>query len=515
MRFGDGSCPRNGRSAIEAYVEVPSVRDLLARCGACASDIAAIKEVLALEWAFFDQVKGLEGRAACQDDARSFFIYRLAQYLVFPFAFVHLVLDDLKSLDAAGRNPVAEKYARMMAVTDPERFRADWSHVSRRIAGQGMRVARGRAGPYRICPQGGRDLSQGRGARPRRDLAAAARVRGGLHARRGGAVFAAHRLVPTRRVGRYGEIRCQSHSRCVRLCLRHRPLAGGVDMSCTHNSAEASCHDDLYRIGEVSQIGGLSQRALRHYDDMKLIEPDVIGENSYRYYSRRTMLKIPVINYLKKMGLSLEEIADVFDCTDFSHIRRSFREQRAECARAVRELNERLEIIDDWNELVEEASFVLNSCPLAVNTKFLSCEELLCMPYRFTGDYAEATINLEFTAFVDKVENVISGPVIMKREFGDAEPETFTAPCDAAILQKALRPIDPKYAYVRPRGLYLSTYHSGAFENIDVAYRRLFAFAKQNGHQVCGCSYERFVTDYWTTYDSDLFVTEILVPIKG
>lgn len=220
-------------------------------------------------------------------------------------------------------------------------------------------------------------------------------------------------------------------------------------MSCTHNSAEASCHDDLYRIGEVSQIGGLSQRALRHYDDMKLIEPDVIGENSYRYYSRRTMLKIPVINYLKKMGLSLEEIADVFDCTDFSHIRRSFREQRAECARAVRELNERLEIIDDWNELVEEASFVLNSCPLAVNTKFLSCEEFLCMPYRFTGDYAEATINLEFTAFVDKVENVISGPVIMKREFGDAEPETFTAPCDAAILQKALRPIDPKYAYVR------------------------------------------------------------------
>lgn len=129
MRFGDGSCPCNGRSSIEAYVEVPSVRDLLARCGACASDIAAIKEVLALEWAFFDQVKGLEGRAACQDDTRSFFIYRLAQYLAFPFAFVHLVLDDLKRLDAAGRNPVSEKYARMMAVTDPERFRADWSHV--------------------------------------------------------------------------------------------------------------------------------------------------------------------------------------------------------------------------------------------------------------------------------------------------------------------------------------------------------------------------------------------------
>lgn len=286
-------------------------------------------------------------------------------------------------------------------------------------------------------------------------------------------------------------------------------------MSCSHSNADATARDDLYRIGEVSRIGGLSQRALRHYDDMGLIEPDMIGENSYRYYSRHTMLKIPVINYLKKMGLSLDEIGDVFACKDFSHIRRSFHEQRDECARAVQELNERMQIIDDWNELVEEASFVLTSCPLAVNTKFLARDELLCMPYRFTGDYAETTINLEFTAFVGKVKNVISGPVMMRRVFGEDEPQSFDAPCDAFILQKALRPIEPKHAYVRPRGMYLSTYHSGAFEDIGSAYRRLFAFAKQNGHELGDCSYERFVTDYWTTYDSDLFVTEILVPIKG
>lgn len=286
-------------------------------------------------------------------------------------------------------------------------------------------------------------------------------------------------------------------------------------MSCVHANGSAEGHSDLYRIGEVSQIGGLSQRALRHYDEMKLIEPDVIGENNYRYYSRRTMLKIPVINYLKKMGLSLEEIVDVFDCTDFSHIRSSFREHREECARAARELNERLQIIDDWSELVEEASFVLNSCPLAVNTKFLSCEDLLRMPYHFTGDYAEATINLEFTAFVEQVDNVISGPVVMRRDFDGDGPADPCAPCETAILQRALRPIDPKHLFTRPRGLYLSTYHSGAFEKIDVAYRRLQAYAQQNGLKTCGCSYERFVTDYWTTYDTDLFVTEVLMPIEG
>ncbi|MDY2778041.1 MAG: DUF4125 family protein [Collinsella sp.] len=129
MRFGDGSDRRSERSSVDVYFDVPSVRDLLVRCGACPSDIVAIREVLVLEWAFFDQVEGLDGRAACQDDARSFFIHRLAQYLALPFAFAHLVLHDLKRLGAADRNPVVEKYARMMAATDPDRFREVWAHT--------------------------------------------------------------------------------------------------------------------------------------------------------------------------------------------------------------------------------------------------------------------------------------------------------------------------------------------------------------------------------------------------
>ena len=40
---------------------------------------------------------------------------------------------------------------------------------------------------------------------------------------------------------------------------------------------------DLYQIGEVSKMGGLSQRTLRHYDELGLMEPDVVGDNGYRY----------------------------------------------------------------------------------------------------------------------------------------------------------------------------------------------------------------------------------------
>lgn len=127
-RHVDGRHAEGRRADVRAYFDVASVRDLLARCGASAADVAALSQLVSLEWELFDRVEGLDGRATCQDNARSFFVYRLAQYLAFPFGFAHLALDDVKRLAAAGRNPVEEKYARMMAATDPDRFQAVLVH---------------------------------------------------------------------------------------------------------------------------------------------------------------------------------------------------------------------------------------------------------------------------------------------------------------------------------------------------------------------------------------------------
>ena len=43
------------------------------------------------------------------------------------------------------------------------------------------------------------------------------------------------------------------------------------------------------------------------------------------------------------------------------------------------------------------------------------------------------------------------------------------------------------------------------------AYQRLLGFARENGYKVVGPAIERFVSDFWTTYNPDLFVVEILL----
>ena len=82
------------------------------------------------------------------------------------------------------------------------------------------------------------------------------------------------------------------------------------------------------------------------------------------------------------------------------------------------------------------------------------------------------------------------------------------------LLQKAVRPFAKENSWAMPGGMYLSTYHIGAFEEMGSAYQRLLTFARDNGYKVIDMALERFVTDFWTTNNPELFVAEILLPTE-
>jgi DNA-binding transcriptional MerR regulator len=273
---------------------------------------------------------------------------------------------------------------------------------------------------------------------------------------------------------------------------------------------------DLYQIGEVSKIGGISQRTLRHYDELGLMEPDVVGDNGYRYYSRQTMLKIPVIRYLKMMGFSLDEIASMQKHSDLLEAKRLFSQHLATCDEEARALAERRRAIVDWTNLVDEANVVLRVRPTAVSVKYQPAQELLCLPSHFTGSFAESIVSLDFAAYVSGLDNAITGPVIM--EFDSIDDAVLASSegreCDVKLLQRPIRPIEPENAWTTPGRMYLCTYHVGAFEEMGSAYRRLLKFAGENGYKPMGIAIERFVSDYWTTNNPELFVTEILLPTE-
>ena len=78
-----------------------------------------IEEIVREEWRQFQLINSQGGRASCQDDWAQFAIMRGSQFLVWPEPLLSSYAQDLQEASLAGRNLIFNKYAYMMARTDP------------------------------------------------------------------------------------------------------------------------------------------------------------------------------------------------------------------------------------------------------------------------------------------------------------------------------------------------------------------------------------------------------------
>lgn len=75
-----------------------------------------------------------------------------------------------------------------------------------------------------------------------------------------------------------------------------------------------------YAIGEFSKKTGLSIKALRHYQELALLQPHDRGENGYRYYNEEQVPVAKRIKDYKKLGFSLEEISKLLTATSIKNL---------------------------------------------------------------------------------------------------------------------------------------------------------------------------------------------------
>jgi DNA-binding transcriptional MerR regulator len=70
----------------------------------------------------------------------------------------------------------------------------------------------------------------------------------------------------------------------------------------------------MFSIGEFARLGGVSVRALRHYDEIGLLRPATVDpDTGYRGYSAAQLGQINRIMALKELGLSLTQVRLMLD----------------------------------------------------------------------------------------------------------------------------------------------------------------------------------------------------------
>jgi DNA-binding transcriptional MerR regulator len=277
---------------------------------------------------------------------------------------------------------------------------------------------------------------------------------------------------------------------------------------------ERSNENRTYSIGEVSSICKVSTKTLRFYDEIQILSPDSIGENGYRYYSKDSLLDIPIIKYYKQMGFKLCEMRDFIngDPNTYAVIEKAFKQKIEQLKKEEKEIYNKYTSVKDWHDLIIEARMVIENKAVEVGVRYFETDSYCFQDQIYNPNYKEAIINIEFNNYIASIGNEITGPVIIY--YNPLRAKMDGSVKNMRMLQKTvMRCSDDRVASFGGRVM-LTCYHIGRHDSITDTYEKMLKWAYAH-HYKCGDGvYERYVTDYWTTGDVSKHVTQVIMEIS-
>ncbi len=100
--------------------------------------------------------------------------------------------------------------------------------------------------------------------------------------------------------------------------------------------------NELLSIGKMAEMNHLTVATLRLYDELGLLHPRRRDPDSgYRYYDMAQNARLDMIAYMKELGMSLSEIADVLKKEDITLIETILIRKNEQLHRQMRELKSR------------------------------------------------------------------------------------------------------------------------------------------------------------------------------
>ena len=130
--------------------------------------------------------------------------------------------------------------------------------------------------------------------------------------------------------------------------------------------------EGLLGVAEIGRRTGLTRKALRHYEELGLVEPATRTDAGYRLYDSEALRRIELVNRAKVLGLRLSE------AKEFLHVAEGCcGDHHPELAELVeRKLAETEQRITELQSLRGTLTAVLDR--LASNEGVHRCEEALC-----------------------------------------------------------------------------------------------------------------------------------------
>lgn len=262
-----------------------------------------------------------------------------------------------------------------------------------------------------------------------------------------------------------------------------------------------------YKIGEISRLYKISSDILRHYDKIGLVSPDFIGENGYRYYSKKQIWKLNNIRNLRNIGVGLEDIKEFLDERNISSANDIIEFQLEKIEDKIKKLEKLKEELTSKLENIEFfKTFKDFNKPIL---KFIPKRKFLRSKGNFKQDWE---IDFELKILNEKTEydsdfiltNNEIGATLSKENFLKGEYSTFS---ETFIIN------DVK-GEMMEEGYFLTIVFRGSYKESYKYYEILKKYILENNLEVIGDIYEIYHIEIHITEDENEYITEIQIPIK-
>ena len=257
-------------------------------------------------------------------------------------------------------------------------------------------------------------------------------------------------------------------------------------------------HDEnLFRIGEVAKILGVTRKAILVYEDKGLISPAVKDPVSgFRYYTADNMTQIQSIRSLQALGLSLKEIAAYYhDTKNIDFYLQRMLEIRANLDRNIQIIRARATKQND----------------MTVHNVILARQICLCRQYQ-CKDTAEAAARLRDTYIAAARTGKMS---IIHRMFTlriTKNSDTLDLMCCIPMDDSFDGPDRMEFAETAA----LCIYYRGSYEGMGTAIQALVKYGQENNIRTTGpfrCIYLEGPPNRGESKAD--YITQIAVPIES
>jgi effector-binding domain-containing protein/DNA-binding transcriptional MerR regulator len=267
----------------------------------------------------------------------------------------------------------------------------------------------------------------------------------------------------------------------------------------------------LMPIGRFSEVSGLSIKALRNYDELALLEPAYVDDDTgYRYYTLAQANRAEAIRLLRAVDLPLAEIRDLLDEGDRAGVAGRLAAHRERLERRLADVQRTLGFLQ---ELIESEEGIL---PYEVTLKEAPAQTVLAIatPVDMTavGPVFAAAFG-EICGFAEARGTGCAGPPFTIYSEFDEEDHTATLQICVPVARAPEAPLTGRLRLLDlPACTLARTVHRGPYREVRPAYAALYGWMEERGHAPAGPPRETYLNEPGEVAESDL-LTEVAWPI--